>query len=115
MDQKIHSIEKLLFVPHQRHTAFNGQLSIGVGQRFCAREFAPSGDKPPPADAPYAIWLLNAPILRAVDFVPDYKVSRLFHRRPGYRSRAPPPPVCFLKKTDRRYKNCGIIAKVIMR
>ena len=98
MDQKIHSIEKLLFVPHQRHTAFNGQLSIGVGQRFCAREFAPSGDKPPPADAPYAIWLLNAPILRAVDFVPDYKVSRLFHRRPGYRSRAPPPPVCFRKK-----------------
>lgn len=51
MDQKVHSIEKLLFVPYQRHTAFNGQISIGVGLRFCAREFSPSGDKPPPAGA----------------------------------------------------------------
>lgn len=115
MDEKIHSIEKLLFVLLKRHTAFNGQFSIGVHRRFCGREFAPSGDKPPPADAPYAIGLLNALILRTADFVPDYKVSRLFHRWPGYRSRAPPPPVCFRKKTDRRYKNCGIIAKVIMR
>lgn len=40
MDQKIHSIEKLLFVPHQRHTAFNGQLSIGVGRVF-VRESLP--------------------------------------------------------------------------
>ena len=47
MDQKVHSIEKLLFVPLKRHTAFNGQISIGVGRRLCAREFAPSGDKPP--------------------------------------------------------------------
>ena len=46
MDQKIRSIEKLLFVPYQRHTAFNGQISIGVGLRFYAREFSPSGDKP---------------------------------------------------------------------
>lgn len=46
MDQKVHSIEKLLFVPLKRHTAFNGQISIGVGRRLCAREFAPSGDKP---------------------------------------------------------------------
>ena len=27
MDEKIHSIEKLLFVLLKRHTAFNGQLS----------------------------------------------------------------------------------------
>lgn len=60
MDEKIHSIEKLLFVLLKRHTAFNGQFSIGVHRRFCGREFAPSGDKPPPADAPYAIGLLNA-------------------------------------------------------
>lgn len=98
MDEKIHSIEKLLFALLKRHTAFNGQFSIGVHRRFCGREFAPSGDKPPPADAPYAIGLLNVLILRAADFVPDYKVSRLFHRWPGYRSRAPPPPVCFRKK-----------------
>ena len=52
MDEKIHSIEKLLFVLLKRHTAFNGQFSIGVHRRFCGREFAPSGDKPPPADAP---------------------------------------------------------------
>lgn len=111
MDEKIHSIEKLLFVLLKRHTAFNGQFSIGVHRRFCGREFAPSGDKPPPADAPYAIGLLNVLILRAADFVPDYKVSRLFHRWPGYRSRAPPPPVCFRKKQIGGTKNCGIIAK----
>ena len=64
MDQKIRSIEKLLFVPYQRHTAFNGQISIGVGLRFCAREFSPSGDKPPPAGAACPIGLLNA-----VDFL----------------------------------------------
>ncbi len=58
MDQKVHSIEKLLFVPLKRHTAFNGQISIGVGRRLCAREFAPSGDNPPPARAAY----LNAHI-----------------------------------------------------
>lgn len=87
MDEGIHSIEKLLFALLKRHTAFNGQFSIGVHRRFRGREFAPSGDKPPPADTPYAIGLLNALILRAADFVPDYKVSRLFHRRPGYRSR----------------------------
>lgn len=46
MDEKIHSIEKLLFVLLKRHTAFNGQFSIGVHRRFCGREFAPSGDKP---------------------------------------------------------------------
>ena len=98
MDEKIHSIAKLLFVLLKRHTAFKGQFSLGVHRRFCGREFAPSGDKPPPADAPYAIGLLNVLILRAADFVPDCKVSRLFHRQPGYTSRAPPPPVCFRKK-----------------
>lgn len=46
MDEKIHSIEKLLFVLLKRHTAFNGQFSIGVHRRFSGREFAPSGDKP---------------------------------------------------------------------
>ena len=48
MDEKIHSIEKLLFVLLKRHTAFNGQFSIGVHRRFCGREFAPSGDKHTP-------------------------------------------------------------------
>ena len=88
MDEKIHSIEKLLFVLLKRHTAFNGQFSIGVHRRFCGREFAPSGDKPPPADAPYAIGLLNVLILRAADFVPDYKVSRLFHKNPASNKQA---------------------------
>ena len=97
MDQKIHSIEKLLFVPHQRHTAFNGQLSIGVGQRFCAREFAPSGDKPPPSGAAGLVGLLNAHIQEAADFVSQYKVSRFHLRLPGQRIRGPPPPICFLK------------------
>ena len=46
MDQKIRSIEKLLFVPYQRHTAFNGQISTGVGRRFCTREFSPSVTNP---------------------------------------------------------------------
>lgn len=116
MDEKIHSIEKLLFALLKRHTAFNGQFSISVHRRFCGREFTPSGDKPPPAEAPYAIGLLNAPVLRAADFVPDYKVSRLFYGRPGYRSRVPPPPPgLFSQKADRRYKNCGIIAKATMR
>ena len=97
MDQKIHSIEKLLFVPHQRHTAFNGQLSIGVGQRFCAREFALSGDKPPPSGAAGLVGLLNAHIQEAADFVSQYKVSRFHLRLPGQRIRGPPPPICFLK------------------
>ena len=114
MDERIHSIEELLFVLLKRHTAFNGQFSIGVHRRFCGREFAPAGDKPPPADADHPVELLNAPVLQAADFVFNCKVSRLFHRRPGYRSRAPPPPICFHKKTDRRYKNCEITAKVIM-
>ena len=34
MDEKIHSIEKLLFVLLKRHTAFNGQFSIGVHRRM---------------------------------------------------------------------------------
>lgn len=114
MDGGIRSIEKLLFVLLKRYTAFNEQFNIGVIRRFCGREFAPSGDKPPPAWS-YANRLLDAPVLQAADFVRKCKISRLFHRRPSYRSRAPPPPVCFRKKTDRRYKNCGIIAKVIMR
>ena len=46
MDDAIRSIEKLLFVPYQRHTAFNGQISIGVGLRFCAREFPQVGTNP---------------------------------------------------------------------
>lgn len=82
MDQKIRSIEKLLFVPYQRHTAFNGQISIGVGLRFCAREFSPSGDKPPPAGAACSIGLLNAHIQKAADFVfryaPTWGVFLLF-------------------------------------
>lgn len=115
MDEKIHSIEKLLFVHLKRHTAFNGQFSIGVHRRFCGREFAPSGDKPPPADAPYAIGLLNVPVFQAADFVPDYKVSRLFHRRPGYKSRAPPPSICFRKKQIGGTEKYGIIVKATMR
>lgn len=102
MDQKIHSIEKLLFVPHQRHTAFNGQLSIGVGQRFCAREFAPSGDKPPPSGVAGLVGLLNAHIQEAADFVSQYKVSRFHLRLPELRIRGPPPPICFPQKTNRR-------------
>ena len=114
MDERLHSIERLLFVLRKRHTAFDGQFSIGIHRRFCGREFAPSGDKPPPADAPYPIGLFNAPILRAVDFVPDYKVNRLFYRRLGYSSRAP-PSICFRKKQIGGTKSCGIIAKAIMR
>lgn len=78
MDKRIHSIEKLLFSLLKRHTAFQEQFSLGVNRRFCGRKFAPSGDKPPPANALYAIGLLNTSFLRAVDFVPDYKVNRLF-------------------------------------
>ena len=85
MDQKIRSIEKLLFVPYQRHTAFNGQISIGVGLRFCAREFSPSGDKPPPAGAACSIGLLNAHIQEAADFVFRYKVGRFHLRLPEQR------------------------------
>ena len=69
MDNATHSFGRLLFVPLKRHTAFNGQISIGVGRRFCAREFAPSGDKPPPAGAAYPVGLLNAHIQKAADFV----------------------------------------------
>ena len=98
MDQKIRSIEKLLFVPYQRHTAFNGQISIGVGLRFCAREFSPSGDKPPPAGAAYSIGLLNAHIQKAADFVFRYKVGRFHLRLPEQRIRGPPPPICFSQK-----------------
>lgn len=98
MDQKIRSIEKLLFVPYQRHTAFNGQISIGVGLRFCAREFSPSGDKPPPAGAAYPIGLLNAHIQKAADFVFRYKVGRFHLRLPEQRVRGPPPPICFPQK-----------------
>lgn len=58
MDEKIHNIEeRLLFVLLAQHTVFNGQFSIGVGRRICSREFAPSGDKPPPVDCP--VELLN--------------------------------------------------------
>ena len=98
MDQKVHSIEKLLFVPLKRHTAFNGQISIGVGRRLCAREFAPSGDKPPPARAAYPIGLLNVHIQRAADFVSRYKVGRFHLRLPEQRIRGPPPPICFSQK-----------------
>ncbi|MGO5097596.1 hypothetical protein ACTQ34_17635 [Agathobaculum sp. LCP25S3_E8] len=98
MDEKIHSNEQLLFALLKRHTAFNGQFSIGVHRRLCKKEFAPSGDKPPPVGAPYTVELLNTPIFWAVDFAADYKVNGLFYRRPGYRSRAPPPPICFRKK-----------------
>jgi len=102
MDQKIRSIEKLLFVPYQRHTAFNGQISIGVGLRFCAREFSPSGDKPPPAGAACPIGLLNAYTQKAADFVSRYKVGRFLFRLPEPRNRGPPPPICFQPKTNRR-------------
>ena len=101
MDDAIHSIGKLLFVPLKRHTAFNGQISIGVGRRFCAREFAPSGDKPPPAGAPYPVGLLNAHIQKAADFVFQYKVGRFLFRLPEQRNRGPPSPICF-RKTNRR-------------
>ena len=102
MDQKIRSIEKLLFVPYQRHTAFNGQISTGVGRRFCTREFSPSGDKPPPAGAACPIELLNAHIQKAADFVFRYKVGRFHLRLPEQRIREPPPPICFSQKTNRR-------------
>ena len=98
MDQKIRSIEKLLFVPYQRHTAFNGQISTGVGRRFCTREFSPSGDKPPPAGAACPIGLLNAHIQKAADFVFRYKVGRFHLRLPEQRIRGPPPPICFSQK-----------------
>ena len=94
MDQKVHSIERLLFVPYQRHTAFNGQISIGVGLRFCAREFSPSGDKPPPAGAACPIGLLNAHIQKAADFVFRYKVGPsprspfAHHAKIGYEQKA---------------------------
>ena len=78
MDQKVHSIEKLLFVPLKRHTAFNGQISIGVGRRLCAREFAPSGDKPPPARAAYLLDFSMCISRERLIFVSRYKVSR-FH------------------------------------
>lgn len=96
MDQKIRSIETLLFVPCQRHTAFNGQISIGIGPRFCAREFPPSGDKPPPAGATCPIGLLNAHIQKAADFAFRYKVGRFYLRLPEQRVRGPPPPIYFL-------------------
>ena len=82
MDDTIHSIWEVTFVPLTRHTAFNGQISIGVGRRLCAREFAPSGDKPPPARAAYPIGLLNVHIQRAADFVSRYKVSRFHFKAP---------------------------------
>ena len=110
MDGKIRSIEKLLFVLLKRHTAFNGQFNVGVVRRFCGREFAPSGDKPPPAWS-YANRRLDAPVLQAADFVPDYKVGRLFFRRPGYRSRAPPPPLCFRKNKSEVQKIAGLSQK----
>lgn len=46
MDQKIHSIEKLLFVPYQRHTAFNGQISIGLVCVFVRGSFPQVGTNP---------------------------------------------------------------------
>ena len=82
MDDTFHSIGRLLFVPLKRHTAFNGQISIGVGHRFCVREFAPSGDKPPPAGAAYPIGLLNAHTQKAADFVFRYKKKPLSFRVP---------------------------------
>ena len=85
MDDAIHSIEKLLFVPLTRHTAFNGQISIGVDRRFCAREFSPSGDNPPPAGAACSIGLLNAHTQKAADFVFRYKVGRFHLRFPEQR------------------------------
>ena len=97
MNQKIRGIDELLFGPHQRHTVFNIQISIGVSQRFCAREFAPSGDKPPPAGVAYPIGLLNVHIQKAADFVSRYKVSRFQLRPPEQRIRGPPPPICFQK------------------
>ena len=80
----------------------DGQISIGVGRRFCEREFAPSGDKPPPAGAACPIELLNAHIQKAADFVFRYKVGRFHLRLPGQRIRGPPPPICFPQKTNRR-------------
>ncbi len=100
MNQKIRGIDELLFGPHQRHTVFNIQISIGVSQRFCAREFAPSGDNPPPAGVAYPIGLLNAHIQKAADFVSRYKVSRFQLRPPEQRIRGPPPPICFQKKSE---------------
>ena len=102
MDDAIRSIEKLLFVPYQRHTAFNGQISIGVGRRFCMREFSPSGDEPTHAGAACPIGLLNAHPQKAADFVFRYKVGRFHLRLPGQRIRGPPPPICFPQKTNRR-------------
>lgn len=114
MDEHVHNIEKkLLFVLLAQHTAFNGQVSIGVGRRICAREFAPSGDKPPPADC--SIELLNVPNQKAADFVLRYGISRFPHRRPAYRGRAPPLQSVFAKKQTGGKEYCEIIAKVIMR
>ena len=102
MDNATHSFGRLLFVPLKRHTAFNGQISIGVGRRFCEREFAPSGDKPPPSGAAGLVGLLNAHIQEAADFVSRYKVGRFHLRLPEQRIREPPPPICFSQKTNRR-------------
>nr|WP_296463170.1 hypothetical protein [uncultured Acetatifactor sp.] len=102
MDQKILSIEKLLFVPYQRHTAFNGQISMGVGRHFCVREFAPSGDNPPPAGAACLVGLLNAHIQKAAVFVSRYKVGYFHLRLPEQKIRGPPPPICFPQKTNWR-------------
>ena len=111
MDEKIHSIEKLLFVLLKRHTAFNGQFSIGVHRRFCGREFAPSGDKPPPADAPYAIGLLNVLILRALILYQITKSAACFIGGLVTGAGRRHLPVCFRKKQIGGTKIAGLSQK----
>ena len=108
MDEKIHSIEKLLFVLHQtthgfQWTTFNRRWSALLCERVCPK----SGDKPPPAGCCIRhCWTSQCtyPSKRLILYPRLQSQPLVIYRRPGYRSRAPPPPICFRRKTNRRYR-----------
>lgn len=99
MDTILHNIRNLLFVSLKRHIAFNGQISIGIYRRSTVREFSSKGEKPPSAYIQYHIELFfNICTIKVADFVFQYKISYFCFECPEYRTRGPPPPICFQKQ-----------------
>ena len=88
--------EKLLFVSQQRHTGFNGEISIDINRRFYVEEFSQRRVSSPTAGTTWSIEILDVHIRKTADFVSHYKVGRFHLRLPEQKNRGPPPRICFL-------------------
>lgn len=91
---------RCLYAP--RHTAYKTKKIIFIW-KYGGREYCSKSEKPPPAKRCFFCGLFNKR-LGAVEFVLSYRFGRFLicSRLLGHWCRAPPLPICFPQKTNRR-------------